>query len=191
MPHPAPRRDERNLVDLHAHNDASADVVRVTGRVTRLDVRELGRDLRQRLAGGRRHVVIDLPAASGIAEGDLILGLLAVRRDAHRHGGRVVVAVPPGAWERLSNSFALDDVVDVASTLDEALEPRTAIAAAGPRVAPMPGSTTEPAPMRCLQCGTTWYSRVAALIMDAGMSCARCGAPLSAPTQLSDQTAAS
>jgi anti-anti-sigma regulatory factor len=172
------------IVDPHVHDDASADVVRVTGRVTRLDVRQLGRDLRQRLAGGSRHVVIDLTAASEIAEGDLILGLLALRRDAHRHGGRIVVAVPPRAWERLSRSFALDDLVDVASTLDEALEPRTAIAAAGPSVAPMPGSTTEPAPMRCLQCGTTWYSRVAALIMDAGMSCARCGAPLSAPPHI-------
>jgi hypothetical protein len=172
------------IVDPHLHDDTAADVVRVAGRVTRLDVRELGRDLRRRLAAGSRHVVIDLTAASEIAEGDLILGLLALRREAYRHGGRVVVAVPPGARERLSRSFALDDLVDVASTLAEAVEPRDPVRATAARVAPVPGTSAEPVPMRCIQCGTTWYSRVAELILEAGMSCARCGAPLSTPTQI-------
>jgi hypothetical protein len=35
--------------------------------------------------------------------------------------------------------------------------------------------------MQCLQCGTTWYSRVATLIVESGMGCARCGAPLAIP----------
>jgi hypothetical protein len=171
------------IVDPHVPDDA-ADVVRVAGRVTRLDVRELGRDLRRRLAAGSRHVVMDLTAASQIAEGDLILGLLLLRRDAYRHGGRIVVAAPPGARERLSTSFALDDLVDVVATLAEAVEPRDPPRAPAARVAPMPGTSHKPAPMRCIQCGTTWYSRVAELILEAGMSCARCGAPLSTPIQI-------
>jgi hypothetical protein len=46
---------------------------------------------------------------------------------------------------------------------------------------PKGGAGGQPAPMRCLQCGTTWYSRVAALIVESGMGCARCGAPLAIP----------
>ncbi len=41
-----------------------------------------------------------------------------------------------------------------------------------------PAASRDPVPLRCLQCGTTWYSRVAALIVESGMGCARCGAPL-------------
>ncbi len=66
--------------------------------------------------------------------------------------------------------------------------PQRAVVRTGPRertqqgtesldVAPQGG----PTPMRCLQCGTTWYSRVATLIVESGMGCARCGAPLAIP----------
>jgi hypothetical protein len=48
-------------------------------------------------------------------------------------------------------------------------------------VAPRGGPGGDPTPMRCLQCGTTWYSRVATLIVESGMGCARCGAPLAIP----------
>ena len=48
-------------------------------------------------------------------------------------------------------------------------------------VAPRAAAGGEPTPLRCLQCGTTWYSRVATLIVESGMGCARCGAPLAIP----------
>lgn len=44
-----------------------------------------------------------------------------------------------------------------------------------------PGATRDPTALRCVQCGTTWYSRVATLIVESGMGCARCGATLSIP----------
>jgi hypothetical protein len=49
-----------------------------------------------------------------------------------------------------------------------------------------PGATREPTALRCLQCGTTWYSRVATLIVESGMGCARCGATLSIPGREDD-----
>jgi hypothetical protein len=58
----------------------------------------------------------------------------------------------------------------ITPTLASSVEPR----------GPTPVASGEPVPLRCLQCGTTWYSRVATLIVASGMSCARCGAPLSA-----------
>ena len=78
----------------------------------------------------------------------------------------------------------MNERIDIASTLEEAVEPRDRAPAPGAEEAPLPGASAEPAPMRCRQCGTTWYSRVAALIIDAGMSCARCGAPLTTPTRI-------
>jgi hypothetical protein len=48
-------------------------------------------------------------------------------------------------------------------------------------VTPKGGASRDPTPLRCLQCGTTWYSRVATLIVESGMGCARCGAPLAIP----------
>ena len=70
--------------------------------------------------------------------------------------------------------------------------PQRAVVRTGPRertqqgtesldVAPNGGASRQPTPMRCLQCGTTWYSRVATLIVESGMGCARCGAPLAIP----------
>ena len=167
------------IVDQPLQDDV-ADVVGVRGRVSRFDVRELGRELRLRLEGGSRHVVLDLTAATDVPEGQLILVLLALRREARRRGGRIVVAAPPGLFERLSRSLALDDLIDVAATLAEAVEPLASVErSADPP--PAPGATAEPEPMLCRQCGTTWYSRVAALVLEAGMACARCGAPLTAP----------
>jgi hypothetical protein len=48
-------------------------------------------------------------------------------------------------------------------------------------VVPKGGASREPTPLQCLQCGTTWYSRVATLIVESGMGCARCGAQLTVP----------
>jgi hypothetical protein len=70
--------------------------------------------------------------------------------------------------------------------------PQRAVVRTGPRertnqapgslaVAPKGGASREPTPLRCVGCGTTWYSRVANLIVESGMSCARCGAPLAIP----------
>jgi len=70
--------------------------------------------------------------------------------------------------------------------------PQRAVVRTGPRerakqrtesrgVVPTGGVGGDPTPLRCLQCGTTWYSRVASLIVESGMGCARCGAPLAIP----------
>jgi len=170
----------RGMTGQHALDDriAADDVVVVRGRVSRRKMRKLVRQLCERIAAGRRRLVLDITEVDEVAEGHLseLIGVLrALRREVNRRRARLVIAASPGAFKRLSQSLT-----DVAPTLAEAIEQ------GGPRGSARPErvalrATDQPSPMRCLRCGTTWYSRVAALVVDAELACARCGGRLVRP----------
>jgi hypothetical protein len=162
-------------------------VLHASGRLSWLDLQELGRLLRAGDHAKGSHVVLDLGAGEGIAEDHLVLMLLTLRCHLQRRGARLVLVPPAESYARLSRNLALDEVLAISATVPSAgagpgEDERPAGAWAGEDGLPAAGreATLEPMPMTCQACGTTWYSRVAVLIAEAGLSCAACGGRLQA-----------
>jgi hypothetical protein len=96
--------------------------ITVTNAFRRRDAQEVSRCVRAGVDAGERRFVLDISDADTVNEGLLILTLLGLRSELHRRSGRLVVAARSGLARRLGSRLRLDDLIDAASSRDEAID---------------------------------------------------------------------
>ena len=108
------------MIEQSIERDA-VSVIAFAPSFDRSDARSLLRCVRDGAAAGEQRFVVDLMRARYVNEGSLCLALLGLRSDLRRRSGRLVIAADRGLALRLARSLRLDEVVDAASSLEDAL----------------------------------------------------------------------
>jgi anti-anti-sigma regulatory factor len=99
-------------------------VATVTGTLTLPDARVLAAELDRCVTRETSHVVVDVLALEAAVDAALLMALLGVRNAMRRRAGRLTVVAAGERLDRLVRISAVDDLMAIVASLDEALDDR-------------------------------------------------------------------
>jgi anti-anti-sigma factor len=98
-------------------------VATVVGELTFSTARAMSREMERRLTPDVGRVVLDLSGVAAGLDAVLLAGLLSVRTTLRRRAGQLTIVADGERLDRLVRVSALDDLLTIAPSLEDALGP--------------------------------------------------------------------